>query len=129
MNKKNLVAIIVLNFDKKNDILECLNSIFKMDYREYEVIVVDNGSSDGSVEEISAEFPTIHLIKNKTNLGAGPGRNSGWYFAEKNIDCEYLLFLDNDVVISKNYVTKLVSFLNNNPGVGIACGKAYTNKK
>jgi hypothetical protein len=93
------------------------------------VIVVDNASTDGSIDAIRSEFPEVHLVKNEINVGAGPGRNDGWYFAEKNIDCEYLLFLDNDVIVDKNFVTKLVSLLNNNPNIGIACGKAYTNNK
>jgi len=129
VNKKNLVAIIVLNYNKKNDTLECLDSIFKMDYREFEVVVVDNASTDGSAEAINSEYPAAHLIKNKINLGAIVGRNVGWRFAEKNFDFEYLLFLDDDVIIDKHFVTKLVDLLNTNEQIGIASGKAYTNHK
>ena len=129
MDNKNLVAIVVLNHNRKNDVLECLESVVRQDYKDYVVIVVDNASKDGSIEAVNHTFPTAHLIENTTNVGAGPGRNSGWHFVEKKFDYNYLLFLDNDVIISKDFVTKLVSILNNNPEVGIVCGKAYTNDK
>jgi GT2 family glycosyltransferase len=93
------------------------------------VVVVDNASTDGSAEAINSEYPAAHLIKNEINLGAIVGRNVGWRFAEKNFDFEYLLFLDNDVIIDKHFVTKLVDLLNTNEQIGIASGKAYTNRK
>src|SRR3972149_9667802 len=129
MNKNNLVVIIVLNHNKKENLLECLESVYKQDYKEFEVIVVDNASTDNSIEAVGTEYPAVHLIKNKINLGAGPGRNTGWYFVEKNFDYKYLLFLDDDVIIENNFITKLVALFTNNPQVGIACGKAYTDHK
>ncbi len=129
VNKNNLVAIIVLSHNKKNDVLECLESVNKQDYKEYKVIVVDNASTDDSVAAIGSKFPAVHLVKNKINLGAGSGRNTGWHFAEKNLDYKYILFLDDDAIIDTNYITKLVSLFTDNSRVGIACGKAYTDKK
>jgi len=127
--KNNLLVIIVLNHNKKDDLLECLESVYKQDYKEYEVIVVDNASTDNSVEAVRSEYLAAHLIKNKINLGAVPGKNTGWYFAEKKFDYKYLLFLDNDVIIDKNFITRLVPLFTNNPQVGIACGKGYTDIK
>jgi hypothetical protein len=129
MDKKDLVAVIVLNHNKKNDLLECLESVYKQDYKKYEVIVVDNASTDGSVEAVSSKYSKVFLVKNKLNSGAGAGRNAGWNFVEKNFDYKYLLFLDNDVIIDKTYITQLIAIFNNNPQVGIACGKAYTDNK
>ncbi len=51
------VAIIILNWNGKNDTIECLKSLQNIDYKNYEIIIVDNASSDGSVEEISKQFP------------------------------------------------------------------------
>lgn len=129
MNKNNLVVIIVLNHNKKEDLLECLESVDKQDYKEYEVIVVDNASTDNSVETVGSEYPTVHIIKNKINSGAAAGKNTGWYFVEKNFNYKYLLFLDDDVIIDKNFIIKLIALFTNNPQVGIACGKAYTDSK
>ena len=127
MNKNNLVAIIVLSHNKKNDILECLDSIYNQDYKEFEAIVVDNASSDGSLEAISSKFPSVHLIKNKQNLGASAGRNTGWRYAENKLNYKYLLFLDDDALIDKFFLTKLVELFSNNRQVEVACGKTYTN--
>jgi len=127
MDVNDQVVIIVLSHNKKNDILECLDSIFMMDYSQYEVIVVDNASTDGTVEAISSKFSSVHLIKNKQNLGASAGRNNGWSYAESKFNYKYLLFLDDDVLIEKFFLTKLVELFSNNKQVEIACGKTYTN--
>ena len=129
MSKKNLVVVIILNYNKKNDVLECIDSIYKQDYREFVVIVVDNASTDGSVESVRTSYPEVHLIRNKVNLGAVAGRNIGWRFAEENFDYEYLLFLDNDVILSSDFISKLITLFTNNTNIGIASGKAYTNNE
>src|SRR3970282_723804 len=118
MPKENLVAIIVLNHNGKEDVLECLESIYSQDYKEYEVFVVDNASTDDSVKAIITEYPSVHLIKNESNLGAGPGRNAGWHFVEKKFDYKYLLFLDDDVILEKNFITRLIGLFINNAKVG-----------
>ncbi|HSR16677.1 MAG TPA: glycosyltransferase, partial [Ignavibacteriaceae bacterium] len=99
MDPINLIAIVVLNFNKRNDILDCLKSIFNLEYPEIEVIVVDNGSTDGSSEAIKSEYPDVHLVESKKNLGVAGGRNIGIKYADQNFNYKYLLFLDDDIVI------------------------------
>ena len=83
MNNSQFVAIIVLSYNKKNEILECLESIFKLDYSEFEVIVVDNDSSDGSVKAIQTNYPGVHLVESEVNVGVAGGRNLGIKYARK----------------------------------------------
>ena len=124
---KNLVAVIILNHNKKNDLLECLKSVCCQGYINYKIIVVDNASDDGSADSVKSEYPDVHLIRSVNNLGAVEGRNIGWRYAENNFNYHYLLFLDNDVVIDKYYLKNLVEVFEDNQQIGIACGKAYTD--
>ena len=125
---KEPVAIIVLNYNKKKDILDCLESIFKMDYKEFEVIVVDNGSSDSSVNDIRARYPDIHIIESKKNLGVAGGRNLGIDFANANLKYKFLLFLDDDIIIEKSALSELINPFNTNEKIGIVTPKCYLTK-
>ena len=64
-----LVSIIILNYNAGNLLLDCVDSIQKTNYENYEIIVIDNDSNDGSHIECSKKFPEISLIENKENLG------------------------------------------------------------
>jgi GT2 family glycosyltransferase len=72
------LSIIIVNFNTKEITKKCLEAIFaqKTNLR-YEVVVVDNGSTDSSVEEIKKLFPKVHLIQSDTNLGFSGGNNLG----------------------------------------------------
>lgn len=120
-----LVAIIILNLNKKEDTLKCLESVFKLDYHPFEVIVVDNGSTDGSVEAISRAFPEVHLIKSSKNLGASGGRNLGIRYANDNFNYRYLFFLDNDTLVEDASLKNLVLALKEDKQAGFAFPKAY----
>ena len=67
MSKK--IFIIILNWNKGDLTIDCLESLYKMSYRDFEVILVDNGSVDDSVDRISAKYPALKIIKNSENLG------------------------------------------------------------
>jgi GT2 family glycosyltransferase len=125
MDVNNQVVIIVLSHNKKNDILECLDSIFKMDYSEFEVIVVDNGSSDGSAEGIKTKYPNVHLIESEINLGVAGGRNIGVRYTNENLKYKFLLFLDDDIVIDKSALSEMVSSFNANEKIGIVTPKCF----
>jgi GT2 family glycosyltransferase len=120
-----LVVIIILNLNKKEDTLKCLESVFKLDYSPYEVIVVDNGSMDGSADAISKAFSEVHLVRSTNNLGASGGRNLGIQYAEKNFNYKYLFFLDNDTLVEDSSLAKLTEALKKDKQAGFAFSKAY----
>lgn len=120
-----LVVIIILNLNKKEDTLKCLGSVFKLDYSPYEVIVVDNGSMDGSADAISKAFSEVHLIRSTKNLGAPGGRNLGIRYANENFNYKYMLFLDNDTLVVDTSLSKLTEALKKNEQAGFALPKAY----
>lgn len=128
MDLNNLIAIVVLNFNKKNDILDCLKSIFNLEYPEIEVIVVDNGSTDGSSEAIKSEYPDVHLVESKKNLGVAGGRNVGIKYADQNFNYKYLLFLDDDIVVDKKALTEMVCSFYKDKNIGIVAPKCLMSK-
>ena len=69
------VSIVLLNWNGQARVAKCLDSLLSQTYPHYEVIVVDNGSTDGSVELLKGYLPQIKLILNEDNLGAAAGRN------------------------------------------------------
>ena len=91
--KHNKVFIIVLNWNGKKDTLECLESVRKIDYPNFDAIVVDNGSSDDSVEAIQKEFPEVKVLETGKNLGYAAGNNAGIRYALKH-QADHILLLN-----------------------------------
>jgi len=119
------VLVIVLNYNKKEMVLECLRSLEKQAYRRCVVVVVDNASTDGSQAAIVKHHPHIDLLCCDTNLGAIGGRNAGVEYARRKYSFDYLLFLDDDAEVGIDSIQKLVNALNTDESAGIACGKTY----
>ena len=119
-----LVYVVVLNWNSRDDVVECIGSLMDVDYPRYRLLVVDNGSSDGSVESLKAKFPDLELVVNKTNLGACEGRNVGIRYAlEKGAD--YVALLDNDTVVDPNLLTELVRVGETDAQAGLLIPKVY----
>lgn len=101
------VAVIVLNWNGRDDTLDCLRSLEAVEYPNLDVIVVDNGSEDGSVEAIRAAHPTVTIIATGANLGFAGGNNVGMRAAlERRAD--YLLLLNNDTIVAPDLVHQFV---------------------
>lgn len=118
------VFIIILNWNGLQDTLECLESVFKLTYENFEVAVVDNGSQDDSVSVIQNNFPNIRLILNTENLGYAGGNNVGIRYALGQ-NAEYIWLLNNDTVVETDALTNMVAEAEKDPSVGIAGSKIY----
>tara|TARA_A100000164_G_scaffold381241_1_gene431933 strand:- start:869 stop:1885 length:1017 start_codon:yes stop_codon:yes gene_type:complete len=111
------VSIIIPHHNGKKLLFDCLNSIYNnTNTKDFETIVVDNMSNDLSADDAKAEFPLINLLKANLNLGYSGGCNLG----AKHAKGKYIIFLNNDTLLTKNWAEKLVSFLEKNPQVGAA---------
>ena len=119
------VSIIIVNFNTRDVLKKCLLSIYKFTKGiKFEVIVVDNSSSDSSVEMLKKDFQKVRVIENKNNLGFGTGNNQG----AKITVGRYLCFLNPDVVLTENSLEKLFKKLDKNPEDGV-CGPKILNLK
>lgn len=100
------ISIIILTLNSIKFIKPCLDAIFSQNYQNLEVIVVDNGSSDGTVGFIKENYPQVRLIENKENLGACKARNQGIEIAKGN----WILTLDCDITLEKDFLNKTMIF-------------------
>lgn len=105
------VSVVVITFNSVRFIKQCLNSVFDQDESDFEVIVVDNGSCDGTTQLIETNFSQVNLIKNSSNLGACRARNQGIEAAMS----KWILTLDCDVVLGKDFLAKIVEQAKDSP--------------
>ncbi|HYA61252.1 MAG TPA: glycosyltransferase family 2 protein [Candidatus Acidoferrum sp.] len=119
-----LVSAIVLNWNGREDLIECLESLKEVNYPNLEIIVVDNASTDDSVDAVRSKFE-VTIVENEQNLGFGGGCNSGLAVASG----EYLLFMNNDVTVDDEFLTELIKVAETDPSVGIAGPKVYNYYK
>lgn len=115
-----MVSIIILSYNTKELLRECLKSLYKnIKGVDFEVLVVDNASTDGSAEMVRNNFKDVVLVENKKNLGFSKGNNSG----AKEAKGEYLVFLNSDTEVQDKGLTGMVEFLKNHKTVGILGGR------
>lgn len=113
------VFIVVLNYNGKDVIKRCLSSVFKVDYPNFEVVMVDNNSTDGSLEIARSNFSKADFIKNEENLGFASGNNIGIRFALERM-ADYILVLNNDTEVEKDSLTRLIEASESDEKIGIA---------
>ena len=122
--KKSKVCVIIVNFNNKNLLKDCLDSIKKnTKYIGFKVIVVDNGSNDGSKEILKNEFKWVDLIKNKENLGFPKANNIGTEYALKRYKPDYVYFLNNDTKVIKGWLTEAVEVAEKDNKIGLVASK------
>ena len=119
-----LVYIILVNWNGKRDTLECLESLRSISYSNFKILVVDNASNDGSVEAIRQQFQHVEVICNKENLRFAGGNNVGILHALKN-SADYVLLLNNDTVVKKNFLSELINIAESDTTIGMTCSKIY----
>jgi len=103
----NLVSIIIVTFNSKEYILTCLKAIYQSNYRLIEIIVVDNNSTDSTIDLISHSYPKVKIIRNVKNLGYAEGNNAG----VKNAQGKYIAIINPDTQVSPNWLKPLVDGL------------------
>lgn len=119
------IGIVICNYNKRDYVLQCIQSVIESKNQDFDIYVVDNASEDDSVEMIQREYgDKVELIVNKENLGGSGGFNTGLRKALKK-DYKYLMCLDNDVLVDEDAIGELYDFLEKHDDVGMAGSKVY----
>lgn len=122
--KRPLVSIIILNYNGSKYIANCLNSIFESLYSPFEIIFVDNGSTDDSLSIVNGfekltRNQRLIIVRNSSNFGYAKGNNIGAAYAQG----EYLVFLNNDTMVEPGWLRELVDAIAGNQEIGAAQSK------
>ncbi|GAB2536956.1 glycosyltransferase family 2 protein [Spirosoma aerophilum] len=119
-NRSNLVSIITINFNQAEITRQFLESSKSLKYPNYEIIVIDNGSTDPFHDSINCrEFPNLKLIRSETNLGFTGGNNLGMDEAKG----DYFFIVNNDTELSPWLLNNLLNPFFENPEIGVVCPK------
>jgi GT2 family glycosyltransferase len=118
------IFILVLNWNGKADTIECLESVQKIDYPNYQIILLDNGSIDDSVVTIKEKFPQVLVIENNANLGFAAGNNVGIDYAISQ-GANYIFLLNNDTVVDPQILWAFIHAHEKYPEAGILGSKIY----
>ena len=109
------VSIIIVNYNGKELLQKCLDSLLKVNYDNFEIILVDNNSTDGTVEFITKNYPSLIIIKLDSNKGFAEPNN----VAAKISKGKYLLFLNNDTVVTPNFIFEMVKVMETDKKIAI----------
>lgn len=107
-----MIFIVIPVFNRKEFTRNCLISLSNQTYKGYKIIVVDDGSTDGTCEMIASECPAVHVIKGDGNLWWAGATNKGIEYVRSNFACkqdDYILTLNNDLEVDENYLETLMS--------------------
>lgn len=119
------IALVLVCYNKKDDVIKCIESIFNSTIGNYDIIFIDNASTDNSAEAVREKFGAdnrLKIIVNDTNNGAGAGFNDGLRHAISN-GCDYAMTLDHDIILDRNAIEILYNFLEGSAETGAAFSK------
>jgi len=119
-----LVIFVVLNFNRREDTLQCISSLAQNTYKNQKIILLDNSSTDGSVKAVEARFPEVQIIRLQQNLGYAGNNNVGIDEAMRQ-GAEWIFVLNEDTVLAPDCVAQLVSVGEGDPTIGIVGPMVY----
>lgn len=122
---KGLASIVIINYNAGKLLSKCIDSILKQNYKNYEIIIIDNASKDRSMESINEGGERIRIICNKQNMGFSHAANQGVKIARG----EYILLLNFDILMNKNFLKEMVKAINLKSNIGSVSGRLLKNKK
>ncbi len=124
MRTNTLVTVNILSYNRRDELRNTLLKVFEQDYKNIEVIVVDNASIDGSAEMVNAEFPTVKLIRLSKNIGI-----AGWNEGFKIARGDFVLVLDDDSYPNNNIISQSLNEFSGNSNVGVVAFNIWNISK
>ncbi|MFH1667995.1 MAG: glycosyltransferase family 2 protein [Candidatus Komeilibacteria bacterium] len=115
------VAIGIVTYNARNYLPFCLNSLQEQGFKDYQILIVDNGSSDGTLSYLSEKFPHYKVVAHKDNIGFSKAFNQIISWTKS----EYLFCVNQDTVLDRDYLTKAIDFLDQHSDVAGISGKLY----
>ena len=112
-----MIDVIICAKNNKDIISKCLDSVYFQSFKDFNVILVDDGSTDGMVEYVKEKYPKVKIVLG----GKGPAENRN--IAVKKCKAEYIVFLDSDVVLFRGFLSSMVEFMDSRSSCGIACAR------
>ena len=109
------VSVIIVNYNGKKLLEKCLESLFKVNYNNFEVIIVDNNSTDNSIDFLTNNYPSVIILKLDSNKGFAEPNNIAAKIAKG--DC--LLFLNNDTIVTPNFISEMIEVIKSNKKIAI----------
>jgi GT2 family glycosyltransferase len=124
-----LIYIILINYNGYRDTIECIQSLSKINYKNFKIIIVDNASTNNSLDYLNEYIENCIIIQSKENLGFAGGNNLGIEYAIKN-GAEYVLLLNNDTIVEHNFLNKMTETFNISKNIGVVgCKIKYYEQK
>jgi len=125
IRKNPRVTVIVINYNGKHLLDDCLSSLKSQSYKHYRVWIHDSQSSDGSIEYIKEKYPWVGIIQSDGNYGTAGGSNE----AAGKTDSEYIVFMSNDIKVDRNCLKYLVKTLDDDKTIGLCSSKLLRSEK
>lgn len=121
------VGVVIVNYNLKDSLRETLRSFRQVNYPELQIVVSDNGSTDGSVEMVRQEFPEVHLLTREKGVGYAKGASLGMEFLADRT--KYIFSTTNDVLVDPEMINALVDYAEAHPDAGVLGCKIYYHDK
>lgn len=113
------ITAVIVNWNRKRDVIALLESLSQLTNENICIVVVDNASTDGSVEALTSSGYPIIIVKNQINLGGTGGFNTGIRYALEHLQQEFIWLLDNDATVSPDSLTHLVAAMEDDPAIAL----------
>jgi len=113
-----LVIVVILNWNRCDDTIRCVESVQRLRYPRFTVVVVDNGSTDGSPGTLAKRFPGLEVIETGSNLGYAGGNNAGIHWALRR-GADHVLILNNDTIVDPDVLAELTRVAGGDRTIGV----------